>query len=81
MRSPADIQKAHDILHDVVIDKAVEFNLSKADRDKLHAVHDALSWVLEGPCGYAFAKNLNRLQTEARELGYALKEIPKAETE
>ncbi len=71
MRSPLDIQKAHDILHAVAA-REIDVGLTENDRAKLHAVHDVLSWVLEGPCGGPFVQILNEIQREAQRRGYVL---------
>jgi len=69
MRSPLDIQKAHDICTLWLRAKLMSA-LTENDRAKLHAVHDVLSWVLEGAhAAGSFVQILNEIQREAQRRG------------
>lgn len=71
MKSQEEIQWAHDILHAVIEAQKSEIG------GPLHASHDVLSWVLDGPCSGSFEKNLNMLQQKMRKAGYRLVERPR----
>jgi hypothetical protein len=74
MRTPSEVQRAHDILH-AFVTQEVNILVSPAEHLMQHAVHDTLSWVLEGECGNIFEENLERLVALAERLGYKL--VPK----
>ena len=71
MKTQEQIQQAHDILHAVI-----EFDTSQSDRmpdelfRPLHAAHDALSWMLDGPCKGPFADNLKMLREKMAAAGF-----------
>ncbi len=71
MRSSDQVQRAHDILHAVVA-REVDISWPEEFLDIAHGVHDALSWVLEGPCGDTFSKGLEGLRYELEQAGYVL---------
>jgi hypothetical protein len=73
MKTKEQIQQAHDVLHAVI-----EFDMEQKERMAvelfvpMHAAHDALSWVLEGPCKGPFEDNLKMLQEKMDKAGYRL---------
>jgi hypothetical protein len=70
MKTQAEIQKAHDILHFLTADPDRPVMLNKEAAIAAHAVHDALGWILGFDCGVTFAENLKSIQQGLRELGY-----------
>ena len=71
MRSPAEIQRAHDIMHALVTGE-VDFGYGGAWTIIVHGCHDVLSWVLEEEYGQAFASNLAIFEEAAELRGYKL---------
>lgn len=69
MRDQRDVQRAHDTLHAVVCGE-VDLDLPNEFMDVVHGVHDALSWVLGGPCADTFSKGLASLRERIKEAGY-----------
>ena len=68
MRTPDEMQRAHDILHAIVTGE-VEINAPREFRLMCYAAHDALSWVFGWPCGEAFAVNLDTIRREFKRCG------------
>lgn len=69
MREQWEVQLAHDLLHAIIANE-VMLELSPVQNLILHAVHDVLSWVLQGECGAVFEQNLTMLMDEVRRRGY-----------
>ena len=69
MKSQAEIQRAHDILHFLGTPEAPAIFDSQGAA-VCHGVHDALAWVLGFPCGEGFATNLEMAIEELRRHGY-----------
>lgn len=71
MKTKHQVQFAHDVLHAVAA-REIDLGLTAEGLAKLHAVHDALSWILDGPCGEPFEEILREIQREAKRRGYVL---------
>lgn len=73
MRTPEEIQEAHDFLHAVIEynDKQPPDNRMPGDLyQRIHAAHDAIGYTLGCPCGNAFEANLKTLRTELEKGGF-----------
>jgi hypothetical protein len=66
-RAEIEIQRAHDILHFLGTPEAPAVI---SDTRLIHAVHDALAWILGYPCGEAFERNLQTIKEELARLGF-----------
>jgi len=73
MKTLEEIEKKHDFLHAIL-----EYNHHQPEDDQmpreifipLHAAHDALSWVLDGPCKGPFEENCKMLEEKLTADGY-----------
>lgn len=68
MKSQEQIQRAHDILHALLESEPCEKG------GPIHASHDVLSWVLDGPCKGSFDVNLAMVMGKMEAAGYHLVE-------
>lgn len=66
--TPAEIQRAHDLLHAIVCGD-VSAPLMPENYRLLHATHDALSWVLGFECGETFRKVITAVARTLRDTG------------
>lgn len=64
-----EIQRAHDVLHAILVGDVVGIANLPESMVIIHATHDALSWVLGFDCGDAFRKMLTVAVREMRENG------------
>ena len=71
MRNSELVQRAHDILHAIVAGEAPN-PFPEDEIYTLRALHDFLSWVLEGPCGQPFANNMENCVRELKARGFEL---------
>lgn len=71
MRSPNEIQRAHDILRAVVLGEIPSPFAKKAE---VHAAIDALCWVLRHDHNQHFADNLKTIEDAAEDAGFVLRE-------
>jgi len=55
-----EIQRAHDLLHAMVVGE-IPAPALQANVRLIHAVHDALSWVLGFPCGEHFRVTISTM--------------------
>jgi len=69
LKSQAEIQRAHDILHFLGLPQAPAI-FKREGAAVCNGVHDALAWVLGFPCGKSFAANLEAAMEELRRHGY-----------
>jgi hypothetical protein len=69
MRDRQGVQRAHDYLHAIVAGE-VRLDVSNRELVMLHAVHDAISWVMQEPCGECFQENLDQLIRTVHAAGY-----------
>jgi len=76
MKTPEEIQEAHDLLHAVI-----EFNdtlpkgqgLPQNEAIAMHAAHDALGWTIGCPgCSKVFQKNFGDLRKELHDAGFRM---------
>jgi len=67
MKSQAEIQRAHDILHFLGTHRGTGLF---AEPEAVDAAHDALAWVLGFPCGEALDDNLSTAVAYLRVLGF-----------
>lgn len=66
--TPAEIQRAHDLLHAIVCGD-VRAPLMLENFRLLHATHDTLSWVLGFKCGETFRKVITAVARTLRDTG------------
>lgn len=70
MKTPKEIQHAHDVLHFLVAGEDAPALLNRDGAIAAHAAHDALSWVLGFPCGETLASNLEASLAELKAMGF-----------
>lgn len=78
IKSVADIQKAHDILHPIV-HREIDCNLSEGDLLALAHGLRVLCWVLSHEEGESFQGVIDAVQLAVRRAGYELTYEPEEE--
>jgi len=71
MKSPLEIQRAHDQLVGIVLQE-VPLPIDVSEHRLMRAALDVLCWVLDHDHNVAFAENLTMLEERCREIGFAL---------
>lgn len=76
MKSKFEIQKAHDILHAVILkEDGLNIPLLPNALENVQAIHDCLCWILEHEGGITFENNMKMLQHEIRKRGFIMSQI------
>jgi hypothetical protein len=79
LREPIEVQRAHDLLAQLVLNEHLFFELieDESDRHCLVAALDALCWMLGHHHNQVFPKNLAYLEGEMVARGYVLTDAGK----
>ena len=74
MRSKDELQRAHDLLHSIVLGQ-VPITLSREEQPLIVAALDVLCWALHHDHNQSFALNLALLTKALEDLGYVLEKL------
>jgi hypothetical protein len=70
MKDETEIQRAHDLLHAIVVGDIPGVAFTGENLASLHAAHDTLAWALGFPCGHVFEQNVDKLRQWIRQAGF-----------
>lgn len=79
MKSPEDIQRAHDLLHAVFLNE-IDVGQTAEENDHAAITCTGLCWVLGCPAGELLEKNLQAIHAAAESKGYRLSKAPRPMT-